>query len=90
MGFCDHGKVGEFLGDASGDGSPISLDGSLPINTSGGQLSGGRLHGMGFLHEACVQMWGEGGDRQAPKTPEVVAVGVGGGPVAGSMLLSSR
>jgi acetyl-CoA acetyltransferase len=89
LGFCDHGKVGEFLGDEA-DGSPISLDGSLPINTSGGQLSGGRLHGMGFLHEACVQLWGEGGERQAPKTPEVVAVGVGGGPVAGSMLLSSR
>jgi acetyl-CoA acetyltransferase len=86
MGFCDHGKVGEFVDD----GSRIALGGSLPINTSGGQLSGGRLHGMGFLHEACVQLWGEGGDRQAPRTPEVVAVGVGGGPVAGSMLLSSR
>jgi hypothetical protein len=35
-------------------------------------------------------MWGEGGDRQVPQTPDVVAVGVGGGPVAGSMLLSSR
>ena len=79
-------QVGEFLGDGSG----IALDGALPINTSGGQLSGGRLHGMGFLHEACVQLWGEGGDRQAPRTPEVVAVGVGGGPVAGSMLLSGR
>jgi acetyl-CoA acetyltransferase len=89
MGFCEHGKVGQFLG-GSEDGSPIALDGPLPINTSGGQLSGGRLHGMGFLHEACVQLWGEGGDRQAPNTPEVVAVGVGGGPVAGSMLLSSR
>ena len=68
----------------------IALDGKLPLNTSGGQLSGGRLHGMGFLHEACVQLWGEGGDRQATRTPEVVAVGVGGGPVAGSMLVSSR
>jgi acetyl-CoA acetyltransferase len=86
MGFCERGKVGQFIDG----GETISLAGSLPINTSGGQLSGGRLHGMGFLHEACVQMWGEGGDRQAPKTPEVVAVGVGGGPVAGSMLLSSR
>jgi acetyl-CoA acetyltransferase len=86
MGFCDHGKVGDFLGEGAG----IALDGPLPINTSGGQLSGGRLHGMGFLHEACVQLWGDGGARQAPKTPEVVAVGVGGGPVAGSMLLSSR
>lgn len=86
MGFCERGRVGEFIDG----GETISLTGSLPVNTSGGQLSGGRLHGMGFLHEACVQMWGEGGDRQAPKTPEVVAVGVGGGPVAGSMLLSSR
>jgi acetyl-CoA acetyltransferase len=86
LGFCEHGKVGEFLGD----GERIALDGPLPLNTSGGQLSGGRLHGMGFLHEACVQLWGEGGDRQAPKTPEVVVVGVGGGPVAGTMLISSR
>src|SRR6195952_1989022 len=86
LGFCGHGEVADFLGD----GERISMTGSLPINTSGGQLSGGRLHGMGFLHEACVQMWGDGGERQLPKTPEVVAVGVGGGPVAGSMLLSSR
>jgi len=86
MGFCQHGEAGEFIDG----GERIALDGSLPINTSGGQLSGGRLHGMGFLHEACVQMWEEGGDRQVPTTPEVVAVGVGGGPVAGAMLLSSR
>jgi acetyl-CoA acetyltransferase len=86
LGFCEHGKVGEFIDG----GERISLSGSLPINTSGGQLSGGRLHGMGFLHEACVQLWGEGGERQAPTTPEVVAVGVGGGPVAGAMLVSSR
>ncbi|OBI37282.1 DitF protein [Mycobacterium sp. E1386] len=86
LGLCEKGKVGDFIEG----GERIALDGELPINTSGGQLSGGRLHGMGFLHEACVQMWGEAGDRQAPRTPEVVVVGVGGGPVAGSMLLSSR
>lgn len=86
LGFCEHGRVGEFIEG----GARIALDGELPLNTSGGQLSGGRLHGMGFLHEACVQLWGEGGERQAPNTPEVVAVGVGGGPVAGSMLVSSR
>src|SRR5690606_38963642 len=86
LGFCEHGKVGHYIEG----GERIALRGELPLNSSGGQLSGGRLHGMGFLHEACVQMWGEGGERQAPKIPEVVAVGVGGGPVAGSMLLSSR
>ena len=35
----------------------------LPLNTHGGQLSAGRLHGFGFLHEACVQLWGEAGRR---------------------------
>jgi len=86
LGFCEHGKVGEFIDG----GERIALTGSLPLNTSGGQLSGGRLHGMGFLHEACVQLWGEGGERQAPGSPEIAVVAVGGGPVGGAMLLSTR
>jgi hypothetical protein len=45
---------------------------------------------MGFLHEACVQLWGEAGERQVAARPEIAAVGVGGGPVAGAMLLSTR
>ena len=34
------------------------------------------LHGFGHLHEACVQLRGEGGARQVPGA-EVAAVGVG-------------
>ena len=49
----------------------IARDGVLPLNTHGGQLSAGRLHGYGFLHEACVQLWGEAGERQVPGDPEV-------------------
>jgi hypothetical protein len=30
----------------------------------GGQLSAGPLHAYGQLHEACVQLWGRGGERQ--------------------------
>ena len=40
---------------------------SFPINTHGGQLSAGRLHGYGFLHEAVVQLRGDGGPRQIAK-----------------------
>ena len=84
LGFCGHGESGAFVEG----GARIARDGELPINTNGGQLSGGRLHGFGFLHEACVQLRGEGGGRQVAKAVEVAAVGNGGGPVAGAMLLT--
>ena len=59
----------------------------MPLNTAGGQLSGGRLHGFGLIHEACVQLRGEGGERQVVRPGgrdvEVAAVANGGGPIAG-------
>ncbi|MFD6064339.1 thiolase family protein [Rhodococcus wratislaviensis] len=84
LGFCERGEGGEFLGDGSG----ISLKGALPINTSGGQLSAGRLHGFGFLHEAVIQLRGDGGARQVPGAPEVAVLGVGGGSNTGAALLT--
>jgi len=83
LGFCGRGESGPFVED----GVTISRTGSLPINTAGGQLSGGRLHGFGLIHEACVQLRGDGGDRQVVTArggpPEVAAVSNGGGPIAG-------
>ena len=65
---------------------------SIPLNTHGGQLSAGRLHGYGFLHEACVQLRGEGGERQVVRPggrrPEVAVAGAGGGPLAACLLLT--
>ena len=84
LGFCGHGESGPFIEG----GKRIALDGELPLNTHGGQLSAGRLHGFGFLHEAVVQLRGDGGDRQVPGDPEVAVVANGGGPVAGAMLLT--
>jgi acetyl-CoA acetyltransferase len=81
---CGRGESGAFIEG----GARIALDGELPLNTAGGQLSAGRLHGFGLLHEACVQLRGEGGDRQIPGRHEVAVVANGGGPIAGSMLLT--
>ena len=84
LGLCGRGDSGPFVEG----GTRIALDGALPLNTGGGQLSAGRLHGFGMLHEACVQLRGEGGDRQMARQPEVAAVAAGGGPIAGCMLLT--
>jgi acetyl-CoA acetyltransferase len=72
FGFCEVGDSGEFVANAR----RISLGGDLPINTAGGQLSGGRLHGFGHLHEACLQIRGEAGPRQVDQAA-LAAVGVG-------------
>lgn len=58
-------------------GTRIALDGELPINTGGGQLSGGRFHGYGHTYEACLQLWGRGGGRQV-RDAKVSAVCNGG------------
>lgn len=84
LGFCPKGEGGRFIEG----GAAIARDGQIPLNTNGGQLSGGRLHGFGFLHEACVQLWGEGGARQVPNGPRVAVAAAGGGPLGGCMLLS--
>ena len=84
LGFCATGEGGAFLEG----GERIALDGELPLNTNGGQLSAGRLHGYGFLHEACVQLWGEGGERQVAGSPELAVAAAGGGPLGGAILLS--
>jgi acetyl-CoA acetyltransferase len=83
LGFCGRGESGPFVEG----GQRIALDGDLPLNTHGGQLSAGRLHGFGFIHEACLQLRGGAGDRQVAGT-EVAAVANGGGPIAGALLLT--
>jgi acetyl-CoA acetyltransferase len=85
LGLCGIGEAGDFVDG----GKRISLDGELPINTQGGQLSGGRLHGLGFLHEAALQLRGEGGERQVGGNPKVAVASAGGGVFAGCMVLTS-
>ncbi len=66
-------------------GHRIGLTGELPLNTGGGQLSAGRLHGYGHIHEACIQLWGLGGDRQVAGAR--TAIVSNGGYGYGAMLL---
>ena len=83
VGFCGRGESGPFIEG----GRRIALDGDIPLNTHGGQLSGGRLHGFGFVHEAVTQLRGGGRERQVAGA-EVAVVGAGGGPLGGALLLT--
>jgi len=82
LGLCPKGQGGDFIQG----GQRIALNGELPVNTNGGQLSGGRTHGLGYVHEACTQLWGRAEKRQT-KRHQVSVVSSGGGPLAGSLLL---
>ena len=83
LGLCGVGESGPFVEG----GERIARDGQLALNTHGGQLSAGRLHGYGFLHEGATQMWGEAGDRQIATPPEIGVIAAGGGNTCGCLLL---
>ncbi|HEY7467219.1 MAG TPA: hypothetical protein VIB47_11070 [Dehalococcoidia bacterium] len=73
-GFCPQYQAHAFIQDGR-----IDLDGELPLNTFGGSLSEGRLHGMGHLAEAALQVTGRAGPRQVPNCD--VACAIDGSPL---------
>src|ERR1700722_595613 len=82
LGVCGLGETADFLDG----GRTIALDGKLPLNTHGGQLSAGRTHGFGFLAEAIAQLRGEAVERQVTDA-QVAVVTTGGGTPGGALLL---
>lgn len=84
LGFCAIGEGGKFIEG----GTRIALDGELPMNTGGGQLGWGRLHGFGYAYESVVQLRGQGGTRQIKGNPKVAVATSGGGPMAAALLLT--
>ncbi|HWC30298.1 MAG TPA: hypothetical protein VG845_09470 [Dehalococcoidia bacterium] len=68
-GFCAQGEAHAFIQDGR-----IDLTGELPLNTFGGSLSEGRLHGMGHLAEAALQVTGRAGPRQVASCDAACAI----------------
>ncbi len=82
LGFCGFGEAKDWLDG----GRRIALDGELPVNPHGGQLSEGRTHGFGFIYEAVQQLRRDAGERQVAGAKTAVVTS-GGGTPSGVMLL---
>lgn len=75
LGFCKKGEVSDFLAENS-----FSWDGSLPLNTGGGQLSCGQAGiagGMLGVTEAVCQLRGEAAGRQVENARRGLVAGYG-------------
>src|SRR5205823_438628 len=83
LGFCDIGEAQDWIDG----GRRIALEGDLPVNPHGGQLSEGRTHGFGFIYEAVTQLRHEAGERQVADAATAVVTS-GGGTPSGVLLLT--
>jgi acetyl-CoA acetyltransferase len=68
-GFCGRGEAHSFV-----QSGRIAVGGEMPVNTFGGSLSEGRLHGMGHIAEAVLQVTGRAERRQVPGAEAVCAI----------------
>lgn len=68
LGLCRRGESGAFVRSGA-----TGIDGPLPVNTNGGLLSEGYLHGMNTVAEAVLQVQGRAAARQVARH-EVCAI----------------
>jgi acetyl-CoA acetyltransferase len=85
-GFCKKGEGGGFVRSGA-----LRMDGVLPTNTSGGQLSEAHVEGMLQIVEGARQLQGVyGPDRQVPDAEIALISGHGGNQVCHSTLILGR
>jgi acetyl-CoA acetyltransferase len=84
LGFCGIGEAQDWLDG----GTRIAIDGQLPLNPHGGQLSEGRTHGFGFVYEAVQQLRHDADGRQVANA--TTAIVTTGGVTPGGVLLLRR
>jgi acetyl-CoA acetyltransferase len=80
LGLCERGAAGALVRSGA-----TGQHGRLPVNTNGGLLAVGYLHGMNTVAEAVLQIRGGGGVRQVPR--HEVAVVTSGALADGSALV---
>ncbi|PWJ27065.1 acetyl-CoA acetyltransferase [Branchiibius hedensis] len=83
MGLCGRGEAADFIADGH-----LDLDGSLPLNTHGGQLGEAYLHGMNGIAEAVRLVRGTSVNQ--PRTVERVVVTAGTGVPTSGLILAAR
>ncbi len=83
-GFCKEGEALDFIQDGR-----MELDGELPINTFGGSLGTGRIHGLWHIIEGALQASGRAGARQV-KEVNVSFVGASAPIVQGTTFIFVR
>ena len=85
LGFCPKGEAADFIQDGR-----IALGGSLPLNTSGGSLGMGRVHGPPQVIESVRQLQGRCGARQVNDPNVILAVTGQPNYSAGYLLLTTE
>ena len=86
LGLCGYGEGKEFVrGGRTGPG------GAFPVNTNGGGLSYCHpgMYGLFTIIEACRQLWGIAGERQAEGVRTAICHGTGGVLSSGATLILS-
>ena len=81
FGFCQKGEGGPFVEEGR-----TAIGGDIPVNTHGGLLSEGYLHGLNHVVEAVSQLRGDAGPRQVKDAEVALTTGMGG-PTGSALIL---